>query len=693
MVNVHTTITGKSKMTKLSLNLQITLLTIGSMVFLAALLTFTSVSQSTEALKKEASSALTSLRDIKKNQLERFFRQGKVDIESLSGRTSLIELTDTLLVIAGGLKPDEKFPVNEAYTTDVTKPFEPALQRYRNDYGYSDISIISPDNGYIMYTAEKSSDYGQNLNVGPLKSSGLAQVWLKTKTSNRTSYVDMSSYAPSNNLPVMFIGTPIIQYETTVAILVLQLTAIEINSFMGYREGYGETQEDYLVGPDNLMRSDSFLDPVNRSLVASFENPSLGSVDTEATKAAFSVESNTEVVINYNGIPVLSAYSLVKVDEDIFWAIMSEIDEAEVLIAPNAIRNYILIQAIILLILFVSISILLVKIGIIKPLNEFKNALHEIALGKNLTIALKTDTPKEIREMAESVNELISELRELLSNAKQSSNENASIAHELSTSSLGVGSNVEKSVNIINDACSQANLINEEIVRAISDSLEGKEGIIRASATLSKARDEINQLTHRVQVTADKEVALAVDISRLSDEAGEVKGILQVISNIAEQTNLLALNAAIEAARAGEHGRGFAVVASEVRGLAAHTQSSLGEINSTIVKIIKTIESVSIDMNSNSIEIKELSEIAKVVDGQIHETVVKVDSATELSDKTVKDFEHTGKSISSIVEKVEEIRAISSTNARSVEEIASAAEHLNSMTEGLNAQLESFRTG
>jgi methyl-accepting chemotaxis protein len=193
-----------------------------------------------------------------------------------------------LLVIAGGLKPDEKFPVNEAYTTDVTKPFEPALQRYRNDYGYSDISIISPDNGYIMYTAEKSSDYGQNLNVGPLKSSGLAQVWLKTKTSNRTSYVDMSSYAPSNNLPVMFIGTPIIQYETTVAILVLQLTAIEINSFMSYREGYGETQEDYLVGPDNLMRSDSFLDPVNRSLVASFENPSLGSVDTEATKAAFS---------------------------------------------------------------------------------------------------------------------------------------------------------------------------------------------------------------------------------------------------------------------------------------------------------------------------------------------------------------------------------------------------------------------
>ncbi|MFT6372124.1 MAG: methyl-accepting chemotaxis protein [Gammaproteobacteria bacterium] len=680
-------------MTKLSLNLQITLLTIGSMVFLTTLLTFTSVSQSTEALKKETTNKLTSLRDIKKNQLERFFREGKVDIEALSQRPSMLALVETLQVITNELKPNDKFPLEDGYAEIVTSPFEPALQSYLVESGYNDISIISPDNGYVMYTAVKASDYGENLNTAPLKSSGLAEVWRKTKSSNRTSYVDMVSYAPSNNAPVMFIGTPIIQYDQTVAILVLQLSDVEINRLMKYRTGYGETQEDYLVGPNNLMRSDSMLDPVNHSLVASFANPDLGSVDTNATKAAFNGETNTDVVIDYNGNSVLSAYSLVKVDDDISWAIISQIDEAEVLIIPNGIRNSILIQAIILLLGFVSISMLLVKFGIIRPLTEFKNTLNQIALHKDLTIALKTNAPKEIREMAGSVNELIYQLRELLSNAKQSSNENASIAHELSTSSLGVGNNVEKSVTIINNACSQANAINEEIVRAISDSLEGKKGIERASATLSNARDEITQLTHRVQVTADKEIALAVDISRLSDEAGEVKGILQVISNIAEQTNLLALNAAIEAARAGEHGRGFAVVATEVRGLAAHTQSSLGEINSTIVKIIKTIESVSIDMNSNSIEIKELSEIAKVVDGQIHETVVKVDSATELCDKTVKDFEYTGKSISSIVEKVEEIRAISSTNARSVEEIASAAEHLNSMTEGLNAQLESFRTG
>ncbi len=334
----------------------------------------------------------------------------------------------------------------------------------------------------------------------------------------------------------------------------------------------------------------------------------------------------------------------------------------------------------------------MIKVALISPINRFQSTLVNIEKNKDLTQLLDTNAPMEIRAMANSVNSLLSSLKDLLNNAKQSSTENASIAHELSTSSLGVGNNVEKSVVIINGFSEHAVKIKGEIAEAIQDAQISKKDILMANTSLTDARDAIVKLTHRVQRSATVETELAKKMDALSKEAGDVKAILDVISNIAEQTNLLALNAAIEAARAGEHGRGFAVVADEVRNLAKNTQKSLTEINDTINEIISSVDNASKSMNDNSLEIQELAGVASDVDKKINQTVVIVNDATIASDKTVDDFEKTGNNIESIVDKVQEINSISSTNARSVEEIASAAEHLNSMTENLNAQLETFRT-
>ncbi len=679
----------------LSIKLQVILLTALSLVVLTSITTYISTSKSKSTLMDNSYSTLTTVRDMKKNQIQNFFAERIGDINVLARSSDTNELINDLLFVEKKLnvQADDSYPVNNPLAIAKKAPHEEFFKTYMEDYGYYDIFIISADYGHVMYTVAKESDYGANLKNGPLKNSGLAKAYTKALQNKRPTFIDMKPYTPSNNAPAMFLSTPIYDEEGKAkAVLVFQISDAAINKIMQYRIGYGDSQEDYLVGPDGLMRSDSYLDPKGHSLQASFANPSSGSVNTEASREALAGKTDTKIIIDYNGNPVLSSYSSIKIGEEFSWAIMSEIDEAEVLIVPNSIRNTIVVSSIITLIIIIAIALFMVNISIARPIEKFKSTLMTIGQNSDLTVKVDERAPEEISLMAKSFNKLLNEIRDLIETSKQSSSENASISHELSTTALGVGTNVEKSVVIVNEATQKATHINNEIISAISDAQESKQDIIKANENLSEARNDIINLTSRVQESAQLEVELAERMSTLSSDANEVKVVLEVISDIADQTNLLALNAAIEAARAGEHGRGFAVVADEVRKLAERTQKSLTEINATINVIVQSIIDVSGQMNSNSQEVQNLANISTEVEEKINNSVEIVNTAVSASDKTVTDFEKTGKDVEDIVTNISEINEISSKNSRNVEEIAAAADHLNTMTDDLHNKLETFRT-
>ena len=349
--------------------------------------------------------------------------------------------------------------------------------------------------------------------------------------------------------------------------------------------------------------------------------------------------------------------------------------------------------ALILIALSLMIMFYSVKNTISNPLTKMLERSNDLSSGDgDLTKKLEITSKDEIAQVSGSINQFIEKIRGLISEAKNLSNENSSISSELSATSLEVGKAVENSIKIVDNTTMKAQELKDELMEGVEEAKEGKDELIKANSYLNEANEAILNLTKEIQKSSEIEIELAHKIEQLSHDAEQVKEVLVVIDDIADQTNLLALNAAIEAARAGEHGRGFAVVADEVRSLAERTQKSLQEINTTINIIVQAIMDSSKQMSANSKKIEHLSHSAYEVEQKIKNLFLVMGSATKLSDKTAENYLKTGSDIELMIGDITKINQISSHNVRSIEEIANAAEHLNKMTEMLNIKLSEFRT-
>jgi methyl-accepting chemotaxis protein len=272
----------------LTIKAKILTLVIVSLVILAGVLATISISNTKSALMEKNYNTLTAVRDSKSKQIENFFAERIGDIKVLARSAGIRDIVNSMEDVYEEVNFDIKgeLPINSEFVQNTIKVYDEFYQGYMKDYGYYDVFVIHATHGHVLYSAAKESDFGANLKYGQLKNSGLGQAYKKALELNRPVFIDMEPYAPSAGAPAMFLGTPISIFGTVEAVLVFQVSDKSINNIMNFRKGYGESQEDYLVGQDKLMRSDSFLDPTNHSLKASFANPSKGSVDVEASRRA-----------------------------------------------------------------------------------------------------------------------------------------------------------------------------------------------------------------------------------------------------------------------------------------------------------------------------------------------------------------------------------------------------------------------
>jgi len=610
-------------------------------------------------------------------------------------------------------------PDDDTLYAQIHSLYHNKFKEFKNRFRFSDIYFVDPETGNIIYSVSKKIDFASSLIDGPLAQSQLGKVFRKANQATSADFIsltDFSPYLPSLNQASAFIASPVFDDEEKTGILVFQLNTDVINQIMTSNKkwqqvGMGNTGESFLVGSDLLARSidrrliensqDYFSlikqNGINQNTIDIIKskktNVLLQTTKTPGTENAFAGKAGFSEYTNALSIPVMSAYSSIKI-ADLNWAIISEISVAEALSPVEALKKTIAASALSVFLIMFTLSLvagLFFSKMITRPIIQLSNVIKEIEQTSDLTKRINMDHSDEIGTTANAFDNMLLKFHNSLQEVSHTVHYFTNATSILQKNSDETNTTINKQNNETNQIANAINRMKDKS-RVVTEHTEfASEATHQTKGEAQKGQQSVLATINAINQVAGQIEQSAVVIHQLESDSDNIGSVVGVIKSIAEQTNLLALNAAIEAARAGESGRGFAVVADEVRQLASRTQDATTEIQALIERLqlaskdaVKVMDASKTHTMSSVEQAKDAGEVLNTVTNSIE----SIDKKNQLIKEAVSEQAELSEEIS---HNIERIVVESKKTSNSSMEIKTSSEVLAELSDNLQYLVDQFK--
>ena len=533
---------------------------------------------------------------------------------------------------------------DSAYTKLHAK-YHPFFRGLVEKYGVSDVFLVDAASGKVVYNVSKEADFGSPLREGPLASSSLGAAFLQAVSSGRRDAVafgQFQRYLPSCNEPASFMAAPVYDGRALVGAVAFQVPIDKVNAIIGETTGMGRSGETYAIGADRLFRSDSRF-AADMGAKTTIINPDF-KVDTAAVRSAIDEgKAGTAEAADYRGVPSLVSWRPVTIHRDaggrgdVRWALISEIDSAEV---------------------FQPVSRLL-KLG-----------LTVFGLTSAAVLAVSTLIARRLTRESQRQAALVGGIVDNTHALASSSEELTSVSQQMSAAA----EQTTAQANLVSAAAEQVS----GNTRTVSGSIENLVASIHEIA--KNAQDAASTARKAVEMAT----ATSGTMAALGRSSQEIGAVIKVITSIAEQTNLLALNATIEAARAGEAGKGFAVVASEVKELARDTAKATEEIGGRI-------ESMQGDTQRAVEAIAEIGTVIERIDALQTKIAAAVEEQSVTTGEISRNIAEATTGTSEIAENIVQVAQAAQSTAEGASNTQVSSQELARMAQALQRLVEEYK--